>query len=154
MTTGVFVGVIPNDCDVRQTLIDPPIEACESGGDLVNRSMQIVDPRLQRHREIDHIAARPTKHVLLGIACTRDLQPRSPRKRQPTDANDESGDGNDGCGSGADVHSGYGSEKMTGYWAELFALFFSPGTVATSTRTVVAAANGTRPRSVNVTGTV
>src|SRR5579862_2416450 len=44
----------------------------------------------------------------------------------------------------------YGSEKITGYCAELFDLFASHGTGLTSTFTVVCVANGTCPRPVNV----
>src|SRR6516225_8715521 len=49
------------------------------------------------------------------------------------------------------MHPYDGSEKMTLYSAWLFATLTSPGTLATSTVTVVGEANGTEPRSLKVT---
>ena len=51
----VVVGVVAKDRRLRDAVVDPAVDARERAGDLVDRAVEVVDPRLQRDGEVDEI---------------------------------------------------------------------------------------------------
>src|SRR6516165_8650686 len=132
MAPRVLIGVVSHDRGVRDRLVDLPVDPREPGGDLVDSAVKIVDPRLQRDRELHE--------VLPAAADERALRVTQPARPDPRDARDH-----DRCdrehhrhvcvdpdGVPREMHPYDGSEKMTLYSAWLFATLTSPGTLATS----------------------
>ena len=78
MAPCVLVGVVADDRGVRDSPVDAAVDPGQSGGDLVDRSMEIVDPRLERDRELGEILAAAAEEHPLRVADAPHLDPRPP----------------------------------------------------------------------------
>ena len=67
------------------------IDSCEPGGDLVHGPMEIVDPALQRDRELDQVLA-PAAHE-------RPLRVAEPPHPHPRDRSENRGGDREGAGA-------------------------------------------------------
>ncbi len=68
MAAGVLVGVVAHDRRLRHRVVDAPVDALERRGQLVDRTMQVVDPRLQRDGEIDEVVLASAEEHELRLA--------------------------------------------------------------------------------------
>src|SRR5581483_12361991 len=55
VAAGVLVGVEADDGALRDGAVDAPVDAREPGCDLVDRAVDVVDPGLERDRELDQV---------------------------------------------------------------------------------------------------
>ena len=81
----VLVGVVADDRGVRDGLVDPAVDPREARRHLVDGAVEVVDPRLQRHRELDQVlppAADERRAARPGAAgpesSRRSRRPRAP----------------------------------------------------------------------------
>ena len=52
---------------MRDRAVDPPVDTRKAGGDLVDDAVEVVDPGLERDREVDEIGLPATEqHGLAG----------------------------------------------------------------------------------------
>ena len=75
----VLVRVVAHDGGVRDRSVDAPVDPRQPRRDLVDRAMEIVDPRLQRDGELDHVVGGAAENGLLGA-----LEPAQPAARAAT----------------------------------------------------------------------
>ena len=75
--------------------VDAPVDAGEAGGDLVDRAVEVVDPRLQRDGEVDEVLAAAAEQRPLRLADAPHLDPGPPGEPEPDAADADPGDGDD-----------------------------------------------------------
>lgn len=88
MSARVLVGVVTDDGEPRHGRIEAPLEAAERCRDLVDRTVQAVDPSLERDGEVDEVAA--------AAAEQRELCRPDAAQPQVEDQSDRDGDDRDG----------------------------------------------------------
>src|SRR5437763_13126414 len=65
VAAGSLVGVVTNDRALREGFVEATVDTREPGGDLVYRSMEVVDSGLQRDGEVDEVTGAAPEHYLL-----------------------------------------------------------------------------------------
>src|SRR5207253_880485 len=75
VAAGVLVGVVADDRELRDGAVDAPVDAGEPGGDLVHRTVQIVDPALERDGEVDEIGLASAEQDELRGSDPAELPP-------------------------------------------------------------------------------
>src|SRR5829696_750997 len=148
VAAGVLVRVVPHDRRVRERAVDPQVDPRKPRGDLVHGAVEVVDAALERDREVDDVLPAAGEQQSLRVAHTADADPREPREDERRDGDRRRAR----CDQRrCSARNRQPRLKMTGYVAELFDVFVSPGTAFTSTFRFVFVANGTCPRFENVT---
>src|SRR6266516_2184295 len=156
----VGVRVVADDRRVRDAAVDSPVDACEPGRDLVHGAVQVVDPALQRDREVDEIFLAAADEHELGRAHPSHRQPHCQADAEREHGCDRGTDCDPRCRRAREVHArrilvraGHGgvSEKRTLYSAVLFEVLVSPGTGETSTLIDVGPLKLTAPMCVKTT---
>ena len=79
----VLVGVVADDRGVRDRLVDATVDAREAACDLVDGSVQVVDPSLERHCELDEVLAPATDQRSLSVAEAPNADPGDRRHDEP-----------------------------------------------------------------------
>ena len=135
-------------------VVDPPVDAREAGRDLVDGAVQVVDPALERDRELDEVLAAAADQRRAARRAAAGRAPRRPQARtSPASRSDDADDGDESGDVPRDVHGATdGSEKMTLYCGRVVRLRSSrPAPPRRRPRPSSGEANGTWPRSLKVT---
>jgi hypothetical protein len=118
--------------------------------------VEVVDPRLQRHGEVDEIVAPRSEHDGLGPSNPAQSREGREREREREQSENKGRDRDPPGGRGRDVHFGawwprrYSKLKITGYSTVLLAVFSSPGTGVTATFILVGTVNSRLAKSRKV----
>ncbi len=91
--------------------VDAPVDARERRRDLVDGAVQVVDPALERDRELDEVLAAAADQHALRVAEPADPHPRDPREREPGDPDHARDDCDDGATFAGDVHAGLAAAR-------------------------------------------
>jgi hypothetical protein len=73
--------------------VDPPVDARETGGDLVDGAVQVVDPGLQRDGEVDEVAPVAAEQHALRRPQRAHSPPDEHQGREKHDGQRAGGDG-------------------------------------------------------------
>ncbi len=82
LPAGVLVGVVADDRRVRDRAVDAPVDPRQPRGDLVDGPVEVVDPALQRDREVDDVGGRTAEDRLLTAPQDTDTPPGVERREQ------------------------------------------------------------------------
>ena len=85
---------------MREAAVDPPVDSREPGGDLVDDSVEIVDPCLERDGEVDEVVLARSEQDLLCFPHGPELEVERQRENEREGCRSGGSDGYPGCGVG------------------------------------------------------